>query len=99
MNPESLILIGISFLYAVSGIIVAFGYLPTIKDLLKGKPSASINSYLVWALCALLAVIYGSVIVSDLLLTVMSGLNLLAILTVLVLAVNLKVKSQRKIQK
>lgn len=95
MSQESIILIGISFLYAISGIIVAFGYVPTIKDLLKGKPSASINSYLIWTFCATIAVIYASIIISDLLLIVISGLNLFAILTVVILAINLKIKSKK----
>lgn len=98
MDYESVILMGISFLYAISGLVVAFGYFPTIKDLLKGKPSATVNSYLIWAMCALLAVIYGSLVVSDLLLTVMSGLNLFAILVVLVLTINLKIKAKKRIK-
>ena len=92
---NGLVIIILSFLYTFGGIIVAAGYFPTIKDLIKKKPSANILSYLIWAFCATTASLYAIFVVSDLLLIIVTSLNLIPILTTLILALRLKIKSKK----
>lgn len=80
----------ISFLYAITGIVVFFGYLPTIRDLSKKKKSANIHSYLIWTVCAGISFLYALIVISDFLLELMTGLNFLACATILVMAIKLK---------
>ncbi len=76
------LLIILSFLYASTGIVATIGYLPTIKDLLKRKKSANISSYIVWTFCSLISFLYALIIVSDLLLEIVTGLNFLSCLLI-----------------
>lgn len=80
----------IAFLYAGTGIIATIGYIPTIKDLIKKVPSANISSYIVWTFCACITFIYAFLVVSDLLLEIVTGLNLASCALILILAVKLK---------
>jgi uncharacterized protein with PQ loop repeat len=80
----------ILFLYAGTGIVAAIGYLPTIKDLYHKKPSANINSYIVWTLCAGISFLYAIMVISDLLLEIITGLNFLFCAVILILAIKLK---------
>lgn len=84
------------FAYAATGIITTIGYLPTIIDLIKKKQSANINSYIIWTLCALSSFLYALLIVSDLLLELMTGLNFACCFIILILAANLKYNQKKK---
>ncbi|OYT34454.1 MAG: hypothetical protein B6U87_02000 [Candidatus Aenigmarchaeota archaeon ex4484_52] len=85
-----LILTIISFLYAGTGIIAIIGYLPTIKDLLRRKESANIHSYIVWTLCGCVSFLYALLVISDLLLESVVGLNFAFCAIILILASRLK---------
>ena len=85
----------IIFLYAGTGIIATIGYLPTIKDLYHKKPSANINSYVVWTFCAGTTFLYAIMAISDLLLEIVTGLNFLSCAIILILAIRLKYYKNR----
>jgi len=80
----------IIFLYAGTGIVATIGYLPTIKDLYHKKPSANINSYIIWTFCAGITFLYAIAVISDLLLEIVTGLNFLSCVIILILAIKLK---------
>lgn len=85
-----LILIIIAFLYAGTGIVATVGYFPTIKDLLYKKESANIHSYIIWTLCSGITFLYALLVVSDLLLEIVTGLNFASCAIILILALRLK---------
>jgi hypothetical protein len=87
-----IILAIIAFLYASTGIIATIGYLPTIRDLIKKIASANINSYIIWAFCSAITFLYSLLVVSDLLLEIVTGLNFVSCATILILALRLKHK-------
>jgi len=92
MNIFSII---ISFLYAGTGVVATIGYLPTIRDLLKGKKSASILSYIIWTSCAFVVFLYAIFVVSNLLLEVVTGLNFICCALIWILAFRLKIKRKK----
>ena len=76
--------------YAVQGIINLIAYWPTIKDLLHGKKSANVSSYLLWSIGAGVAFLYSLFILPDLLFIFVSAMNFLACATILFLALKHK---------
>ncbi|MBU0894148.1 MAG: hypothetical protein KKF48_01275 [Nanoarchaeota archaeon] len=80
----------LSFLYAGTGIVATIGYFPTIKDLIRGKKSANISSYVIWTSCALIVFLYSLIVISDLLLAIVTGLNFLSCAVILFLAIRLE---------
>ncbi len=80
----------IAFLYTITGTIAMLGYIPTIKDLLKGTASANIHSYIIWAFSSFISFLYVLLVVPDLLLEIMNGLNFIFCTTILILALKLK---------
>ena len=87
-----LILTIIAFLYASTGIIATIGYFPTIRDLTKKVASANINSYIIWTFCSAITFLYVLLVVSDLLLEIVTGLNFASCAIILILALKLKYK-------
>ena len=85
-----LLIIIIAFLYATTGIIGVIGYIPTIKDLIKKIGSANINSYIILTACSLVSFLYATLVISDLLLEIVTGMNLIACAIILILALRLK---------
>ncbi|MDD5331779.1 MAG: hypothetical protein PHE43_03075 [Candidatus Nanoarchaeia archaeon] len=83
----------IAFLYASTGIIATVGYFPTIRDLIKKIASANINSYVIWTFCSAITFLYALVIVSDLLLEIVTGLNFASCAIILVLSLRLKYRN------
>lgn len=83
----------IAILYAGTGIVATAGYLPTIRDLIKGRKSANIQSYIIWTLCSLIVFLYALLVISDLLLEVVTGLNFLSCGIILALSLKLKYKT------
>ena len=82
----------ITLLYASTGVIGIIGYIPTIKDLTKNKASANISSFIIWTFCNFISLLYVSVVVSDLLLMVVTGLGFVSCAIILILALKLKYK-------
>ncbi len=91
----NILLTTIIFLYASTGVIEIIGYFPTIKDLLKRKPSANISSWAIWTFSMFIAFLYAIFIISDLLLEIVTGLNFLSCAVILGLALRLKYKKIR----
>ncbi|MDD2537631.1 MAG: hypothetical protein PHU61_04055 [Candidatus Absconditabacteria bacterium] len=60
--------------YGISGIISLFGYLPTVKDLWKGVPSANFYTYITWLIYYLISCLYGIFILKDWLFILVNGL-------------------------
>ncbi len=87
-----IILTIITFLYASTGIIAIIGYFPTIRDLTKKTASANIQSYIIWTLCSCVSFLYALLVISDLLLEIVIGLNLVSCVIILILALKLKYK-------
>ena len=84
----------IAFLYASTGIIATIGYFPTIRDLMKKIASANINSYIIWTFCSLITFLYVLLVISDLLLEIVTGLNFVSCAIILILALKLKYKKR-----
>jgi len=84
----------IVFLYASTGIVAIIGYFPTIKDLMRKKESANIQSYIIWTFCSCIAFLYAFFIISDLLLEIVIGLGFASCAIILALALKLKYKKQ-----
>lgn len=76
--------------YATQAIIALVAYWPTIKDLLNGKKSANMASYLLWSACAGIGFLYSLFILPDTLFRIVSGVNFLACTTILILVLRLK---------
>ena len=89
-----IILTIIAFLYASTGIIATIGYFPTIRDLIKKIASANINSYIIWTFCSLITFLYALLVISDLLLEIVTGLNFVSCAIILILALKLKYKKR-----
>ena len=86
------LLIIIAFLYAGTGIVATIGYLPTIIDLIKNKKSANRNSYIIWTLCSGITFLYALLVISDLLLEIVTGLNFASCAIILLLILRLELK-------
>ena len=76
--------------YASVGVIGIIAYWPTIRDLYRKKPSANINSYILWTATSGIGFLYSLFILSDLLLRIISGLYLGANALVLLLGIKLR---------
>lgn len=76
--------------YASVAVIGLIAYWPTIKDLYRKKPSANINSYMMWTVTSGIGFLYTLFILSDLLLRIVSGLYLGANALVLLLSIKLR---------
>lgn len=80
----------LSLAYASVGIVSAIAYYPTIKDLFKKKPSANVNSYLLWTITSTIAFLYSLIILDDLLFRFVSAVNFFACLLILILSLRIK---------
>lgn len=76
--------------YASVSAIGIIAYWPTIKDLYRKKPSANINSYILWTVGSGIGFLYSLFILSDLLLKIVSGLYFGANALVLLLSIKLR---------
>ena len=70
------------------------GFFPTMKDLWRGKPSANIYTYIIWALTTFITALYAMFVVKDLVFSVVINLQLAACLIVLILSLRLKLKKK-----
>lgn len=67
-----------------------------MKDLWKGKPSANVNTYVIWSLTTFIASLYAMFVVKDLIFSLVINLQLAACLIVLILRLKLKFKKKMK---
>ena len=67
-----------------------FAYFPTIKDLLKGIPSANFYTYVLWFLYYLVSVLYGIFILKDWLFVVVSGFDALLLFFIVLLIIRVQ---------
>jgi len=86
----------ITFLYSIGGIASFVGFFPTMKDLWKGKPSANVHTYFIWALTAFVTSLYAIFVVKDLVFSLVINLQLAACIIVLLLRLRLKLKKKLK---
>jgi hypothetical protein len=80
----------ISFLYAGTGIVAAFGYVPTIIDLIKNKKGANRESYIIWTIASGVTFLYSLLVIKDLLLEIITGLNFVSCAIILLLTLRIK---------
>ena len=91
---SELLLQALIIAYASVSVINFIAYWPTIKDLYYyKKPSANINSYILWTATSGIAFLYSLFILQDLLFRIVSGLGFGSCALVLILSVNLKYNS------
>jgi hypothetical protein len=64
--------------YGSVGIIGIVAYWPTVKDLIRKKPSANTSSYFIWMATSLITLLYSLFVVHDLLFQLVSGAYLIA---------------------
>ena len=82
----------IIILYASIGIIDIIAYYSTIKDLYMKRPSANINSYLVWTITTGITFLYRLFILPDFLFRIVSGIHFILSFTILFLRIKIKKK-------
>jgi len=79
--------------YGATGFLSFIAYWPTIADLyFHKKQSANISSYALWSSSTGIAFLYSIVILKDLLLRIVMGINFSACLIILFLSIRLKLK-------
>ncbi len=85
-----IILTIIVLLYASTVIIATIGYFPTIKDLINKRASANIHSYVIWTFSSCVTFLYALLVISDLLLEIITGINFASCVIILILVLKLK---------
>ena len=86
----------IILLYACTGIISSLAYLPTVRDQLHGKRSATTSSYSIWVLTGFVSFLYAFVVIQDFLLTAVNALSFILCVIILILALRLDTKHLSK---
>jgi len=79
----------VTVLYGAGGVVTFAGFLPTISDLWKKKPSANVVTYLTWSTTTLLTLLYALFVVRDLVFSIVISLQLLACVIILALRLRL----------
>jgi len=87
----------LTFLYSIGGIITFLWFVPTMKDLRHGKPSANISTYIIRAITTLFTSLYAIFIIKDITFIVVINAQLIACLIVLWLALRNKNRSLNNI--
>lgn len=85
--------------YGISGLATLLGFAPTIKDLWNKKPSANSGTYLIWAVTAFVASLYGFFVLQNLMFNIIINLQLAGCIAVLILRYRLKCITVCKIRK
>lgn len=92
---EEILITVLKFSYGIGGVVGLVAYLPTIKDLhIHKKQSANTSSYLIWLVTAVVSFLYSVFILNDLLVRVLSGVNVVAVSLVFFLILNLRNKAE-----
>ena len=74
----------------MGGIITFLGFIPTMNDILKKKPSANITTYIIRTSTTAVTSLYGLFILWDLVFNIVINLQLFACLTILFLRIRLR---------
>ena len=90
--------------YAIGGVVTLLGYIPTVRDLYQGKPSANATTYLIWLITTFIATLYGVFVLKDTMYLLVVGLQLIACLIIMIMRLRLyyatkKVNSKGKRKK
>ena len=80
----------LTFIYGIGGIVTFTGFIPTMIDLWKKKPSANITTYIIWTTTTFATSLYGFFILQDLVFNIVINLQLLACSIILILSLRLK---------
>jgi uncharacterized protein with PQ loop repeat len=80
----------LTFLYSIGGIITFLGFVPTMKDLWQGKPSANISTYVIWTSTTIITSLYGLFVLKNMVFNIVINLQVFACLIVLILSIKLK---------
>jgi hypothetical protein len=76
--------------YACVGVVAFIGYLPTMRDLFKNKPSANSVSFLLWTVTTGISLLYSLFVLDDLLFRLVSGMNFGSCAIILILSLRLR---------
>jgi len=87
---ESNFILIITFLYSIGGIATFLGFVPTMIDLWNKKPSANVNTYIIWGITTLFTSLYGFFVLQNLIFNIVINLQLFACIVVLILRIRLK---------
>jgi len=77
------------FLYTTTGVISLVAYLPTMRDLWRGKSTAILYTYALWTGCSVITLLYGVFVLQDFLYDVITGIQFLACGITLILRIGL----------
>ena len=59
--------------YGFVGVVGIAAYWPTVKDLIRKKPSASTSSYFIWMSTSIITFLYSLFVIDDQLFRIVSG--------------------------
>ncbi|MBI4173699.1 MAG: hypothetical protein HY519_03180, partial [Candidatus Aenigmarchaeota archaeon] len=90
MLADTLLIQVIALAYGAVGVIATIAYWPTVKDLLRNRPSANLESYLIWTLTTGVTFLYSIFVLPDFLFRMVSFLNFAACATIALLSVRLR---------
>lgn len=80
----------LTLIYGICGIVTFAGFIPTMIDLWKKKPSANIPTYITWTTTMFFTTLYAVFINKDLVFIGVASAQLFACFIVLVLRIRLK---------
>jgi hypothetical protein len=72
----------LTVLYAISSAVMIAGYVPTLLEVWRGKPSASFGTYLLWSSAMTFSLLYAMFVVADLLLSLTCAAHLVCCLVI-----------------
>lgn len=78
------------FLYSITWIVWFLAFLPTIIDLIKWKPSANLNTYILWSIITLFSFMYGLFVLKDYMFNLVIWSQLFWYLIITILSIRLK---------
>ncbi len=80
----------ISFLYSLVGVVGLVGFIPQIIKIIKAEnddSTVSISSWLLWSVTGLVSMLYGIIVVNDLLIIVITCINFVGCLLITILEI------------
>jgi len=87
MNESFIYLLTV--IYGICGVVTFAGFIPTMIDLWRKKPSANISTYIVWTTTMFFTTLYALFINKDLVFIGVASAQLLACFVVLALRIRL----------
>jgi len=76
-------------IYGICGVVTFAGFIPTMVDLWRKRPSANVFTYIVWTTTMFFTTLYAIFVDKDLVFISVAGAQLLACFVVLVLRIRL----------